>query len=54
MDEGDGLPAQDKEEEEADDYDAENEPADPVVPGTSIAAGATAVVNVASSHYVLD
>jgi hypothetical protein len=52
--EGDGLPAQDEEEEESDDYDAEDEPAYPVVPGTSVAAVAPAVVCVASSHYVLD
>lgn len=52
---GDGvecLPAKHEEEEEADDYDCEDDPADPVIPCASVAAP-IAILVVASSHGIL-
>jgi hypothetical protein len=48
------LPAQEEEQKEADNYDGKDDPAHPVVPGTTIAASPAIVVVVTPSHIVLD
>jgi hypothetical protein len=49
-----GLPAPNEEQKESDDYDGKNDPAHPVVPGTTVAASPAKVVVVTPSHVVLD
>jgi hypothetical protein len=46
------LPADEEEEQEADDYNCEDDPADPVVPCAAVAATVPVLV-IASSHDVL-